>query len=622
MFKGDGLASVAVDAYALSSDVDLLAALRDGDADAYTELWRRHIDVALRVARRYSPEHAEDLASESFLAVYNQVVVVGKGPTENFRAYLFATMRNAAMRLNKEDHLVDTDPELDSVDFNDALSTIEDRAEASDVLAAFQALPDRWQRVLWLTEVEDAKRPRVAADLGIKPNAVSALYRRAREGLRLQWLTQQVPTELDADSGHIAVELPKLVVSGKIDRPGQHISHHLEHCPQCRATSHELVSMHERMNRKTLGVAGFAALAVVLPAATQGTFAAVGVGAAAAILLVGGATIATTLGLLGPLGTTGSSDASEPTGVVSTDTSGGHATSSRSDAQTTATQDSEDDGEGISEVSDSADSPQTGRGNVDPSLSVVSFGSGPIDLDGYIEPDRPRPADPGSVPVPADTPSETFGPGIVAQPAPSGYLAPVLAGTTSPDATVVVEYVRATGATTFSAQTPQYTVPVAEDGTWSFDFRSLISSQTGTYEYRVWAYTDDTTSAVETGQFTLATPVISGFEDLEPFEEVPIAEASTSGIVFQATGPAGGTICLTSVWAGQSATIQLDDSGVAVRRLQMHAGGAYFFAFQACEGDYRGPTTEIHVDVNDPDMPDYGPWGPDPSMTSFEISEL
>lgn len=67
-----------------SSDAELLSLLRAGETEAYTELWRRHIQAALRVARRLAPGQADDLASESFLAVYHQVTVAGNGPEGSF----------------------------------------------------------------------------------------------------------------------------------------------------------------------------------------------------------------------------------------------------------------------------------------------------------------------------------------------------------------------------------------------------------------------------------------------------------------------------------------------------------------------------------------------------------
>jgi len=76
------------------TDTILISRLRSGDNTAYTALWAKHVDAALRVARRITPNHAEDLVSEGFLALYQQIAVKKNGPDSAFRAYLFTVMRN------------------------------------------------------------------------------------------------------------------------------------------------------------------------------------------------------------------------------------------------------------------------------------------------------------------------------------------------------------------------------------------------------------------------------------------------------------------------------------------------------------------------------------------------
>ena len=59
-----------ISADATASDEALITRLRGGDNTAYTALWVKHVDAALRVARRVTPGHAEDLVSEGFIALY------------------------------------------------------------------------------------------------------------------------------------------------------------------------------------------------------------------------------------------------------------------------------------------------------------------------------------------------------------------------------------------------------------------------------------------------------------------------------------------------------------------------------------------------------------------------
>jgi DNA-directed RNA polymerase specialized sigma24 family protein len=59
-----------------------------------------------------------------------------------------------------------------------------DPGDREDVERAFRGLPVRWQRVLWQLEVEGRRPRELAVELGMTPNAVSALGKRARAGLR------------------------------------------------------------------------------------------------------------------------------------------------------------------------------------------------------------------------------------------------------------------------------------------------------------------------------------------------------------------------------------------------------------------------------------------------------
>lgn len=141
------------------SDAQLIANLRDGDVEAYEELWLRHIGPALRMARRLAPHHAEDLAAEAFTTVLHQITVAGGGPDQSFRAYLFTVMRNLAIRWNKESRLSLPLGEADDPVADDSHQRVADDEDAQIVLRAFRSLPHRWQQVLWLAEVDEEPRP-------------------------------------------------------------------------------------------------------------------------------------------------------------------------------------------------------------------------------------------------------------------------------------------------------------------------------------------------------------------------------------------------------------------------------------------------------------------------------
>ena len=133
----------------------------------------------MTLARRIAPEDAEDLVSDSFTAVLHTITVSRKGPVDGFRSYLFATMRNRALRLQKETSNVRvTSPEeMEDLAPSEEQIDVVRTEESAAVVRAFHSLPERWRKVLWLSEVEDEPRSEVAAELGLGLNATSALHR-------------------------------------------------------------------------------------------------------------------------------------------------------------------------------------------------------------------------------------------------------------------------------------------------------------------------------------------------------------------------------------------------------------------------------------------------------------
>ncbi|HEY0905191.1 MAG TPA: sigma-70 family RNA polymerase sigma factor, partial [Marmoricola sp.] len=172
------------------SDGELISAVRGGDTDAYGELFARHVEAARRLARQLVPSgDVDDLVSEAFAKVL-VVLQRGGGPDLAFRAYLLTAVRRlqvdrirSTARLQTTGDLTPFDP---GVPFRD---TALEGFESLTAARAFASLPERWQLVLWHTEVEQQKPAEVAVLLGMSANSVSALAYRAREGLRQAYLS-------------------------------------------------------------------------------------------------------------------------------------------------------------------------------------------------------------------------------------------------------------------------------------------------------------------------------------------------------------------------------------------------------------------------------------------------
>jgi RNA polymerase sigma factor (sigma-70 family) len=225
-------------------DAELISAVRGGDVDAYGELFARHVDAARRLARQLTgPADADDLVSDAFTKVLT-VLQRGGGPDLAFRAYLLTAVRRlhvdkirAGSRLRPVDDLTPFDPGLP---FHDtAVAGFENAAAAK----AFASLPERWQMVLWHTEVEQQKPADIAPLLGMSANSVSALAYRAREGLRQAFLSQHATDPDDVDCAWTRDHLGAYVRSGLSRRDASRVDDHLASCRACAAVYLELTEV-------------------------------------------------------------------------------------------------------------------------------------------------------------------------------------------------------------------------------------------------------------------------------------------------------------------------------------------------------------------------------------------
>jgi len=164
-------------------DGELVRSVRSGDIEAYGLLFVRHSDVARRVAARHGrAAEVQDVVAEVFARMLDQIRS-GRGPTSSFRAYLLTAVRHEAgrraMLARRCEPVADLEP----------WSTAHELPEVDDRLRdAYAALPFRWRRTLWQLDVEGRRPHELASELGLTPNAVSALGYRARAALRSAYL--------------------------------------------------------------------------------------------------------------------------------------------------------------------------------------------------------------------------------------------------------------------------------------------------------------------------------------------------------------------------------------------------------------------------------------------------
>lgn len=223
---------------------ELLVMARSGNQEAYATLYDRYAYAALRLARHLGMrDDAEDIVSESFARILD-LVGRGKGPTSNFRSYLFTTVRHEAGRRAKARQKVlptDDESQIDTaVPFGDSQL---DSFERTSVRAAYESLPARWQSVLWHLDVEGHKPQDLAEALDVSPNSVSALVYRARSGLRQAYLQQHISPpgpEADAICANTRSKLPAFLQRTGSTRELEKTHAHLATCQDCMSAYVEL----------------------------------------------------------------------------------------------------------------------------------------------------------------------------------------------------------------------------------------------------------------------------------------------------------------------------------------------------------------------------------------------
>ena len=223
-----------------SSDADLVAIARAGDAEGFEELYRRYAGRALRVAQKITRnEHdAHDAVAEAVAKVLQ--VVKSRPPSAEiaFWPYLRVATRNAALDIVRRRARIVPTNDGETLDGDSGIDRSADPVVAEEedriVLEALRGLSPREQVILWLVVVEGAPL-RLAADmLGLKPNHIAQLAMRSRKRLRRGFLLANVRNHAPPDCQFTVRQLPLLVDDDLRAQSLSRIEGHLATCHDCR----------------------------------------------------------------------------------------------------------------------------------------------------------------------------------------------------------------------------------------------------------------------------------------------------------------------------------------------------------------------------------------------------
>ena len=298
-----------------AADASLIERMRAGDDTAYEELYRRHADAVRRYARTCCRDGhtADDLTAEVFARML-QAVRGGSGPEHAVRAYLLTSVRRVAANWTKSakrEQLVDDfavfaaqSARVSEVSDDDTIDLGADVramhvAEQSMAMQAFRSLPERWQAVLWHTEVEDESPSEVATLFGLDANGTRVLASRAREGLKQAYLQAHVSATLtdDEECARYADQLGTYARRRLRTRAERGLRKHLEECAKCRLAALQIEEVASGIPAVVpiavigwFGAAGYAkAIALIAGGAGAGAAGAAGAAAAASGSSSGGA---------------------------------------------------------------------------------------------------------------------------------------------------------------------------------------------------------------------------------------------------------------------------------------------------------------------------------------------
>ena len=237
----------------LSPDADLAHDAAAGGAAAFEELYRRHARAAWQAAFAVTgnADDAADAANEAYARVLQALPSGRLRDGARFRPYVLAAARNAAIdALRRSGRACPTDKaeDLDRVVGAGPSEQLVEAVDADLVARAFRRLPERWRKVLWLTEVEGLSGKEAALRLGLSPNGVAQLAVRARAGLREGFMRAHLADgEVPLTCRFTVEHLAAYAFGRSSARDGAKVDQHLAHCLACRERLAELRDLSRRV---------------------------------------------------------------------------------------------------------------------------------------------------------------------------------------------------------------------------------------------------------------------------------------------------------------------------------------------------------------------------------------
>lgn len=169
-------------------DYALLRRIARGDSHALTELIRRHQTRLYQVAFRLLKDslEAEDALQEVFIKVYENAHRFE--PKSTVSAWLHRITANQCLNILRQRHPQESLDGEDAPLVPDSQATPLEALEEADLArrleGLLQALPENQRRALVLKRFANLSYQEIAEEMGLSPQAVDGLLKRARQTLK------------------------------------------------------------------------------------------------------------------------------------------------------------------------------------------------------------------------------------------------------------------------------------------------------------------------------------------------------------------------------------------------------------------------------------------------------
>ncbi|MGA9276626.1 sigma factor [Ilumatobacter sp.] len=217
-----------------TDEAHLIEAARDGDTDAFAQLYSLHVAEVCRLARRLCRDayEADDVVSEVFCNTL-RALRRGAGPTDALRPYLLRSVRNTVIKVRTRTDSGRADPA--SPDTLDRPDDHDPYLAPGAATTAFGAVSERHRRVLWSVEVEGTPTAAVAETEEIAAPAAASLAYRARCALRRAYIGASITPTTAAECVPIRSLMAAYVDGGLGAAKSATVLAHSDLCADCAA---------------------------------------------------------------------------------------------------------------------------------------------------------------------------------------------------------------------------------------------------------------------------------------------------------------------------------------------------------------------------------------------------